>query len=54
MSEPTEKHDDKDDKDETLRERFMRLVAGDPRFKEAEKSGKAFVIAGHLPAKKSL
>ena len=31
---------------ETLREKFMKKIAKNPRFKEAEKSGKAFVIVG--------
>ena len=31
---------------ETLREKFMKKIVENPRFKEAEKSGKAFVIVG--------
>ena len=29
---------------ETLREKFMKKIAGDPQFQEAKKSGQAFVI----------
>jgi hypothetical protein len=32
--------------DETLIEVFMKEISGNPRFQEAEKSGKAFVIGG--------
>jgi hypothetical protein len=35
-----------EDNSETLRERFMKQISGDPQFQEAEKSGKAYVIGG--------
>jgi hypothetical protein len=31
---------------ETMRERFMKKISGDPRFILAKPSGKAFVIGG--------
>lgn len=31
---------------ETVREAFEKAIAGNPRFKEASKSGKAFVVTG--------
>jgi hypothetical protein len=43
-SSPTE-----EDNSETLREKFMKLISGDPQFREARKSGKAFVIGGAVP-----
>jgi hypothetical protein len=33
----------------TVRERFMKRISGNPRFLEAKKSGKAFVIVGTKP-----
>jgi hypothetical protein len=33
---------------ETLREAFMKQISGDPQFREARKSGKAYVIAGDM------
>jgi hypothetical protein len=36
-------------KPETRRERFTRLVSGNPRFKEAKPTGKAFMILGAKP-----
>jgi hypothetical protein len=36
---------------ETLREKFMKEISGDPRFKEAKQSGKAFVIGGQAALK---
>jgi hypothetical protein len=38
-----------EDNSATLREIFEKLISGDPRFKEAEKSGEAFVIGGAKP-----
>jgi hypothetical protein len=35
---------------ETLREAFTKAIAGNPRFQEAKKSGKALVIAGSRPS----
>jgi hypothetical protein len=35
---------------ETAHERFMKLIAGDPQFVEAPRSGKGFVIGGHKPS----
>jgi hypothetical protein len=35
-----------EDNSETLREAFMKQISGDPRFKEAKKSGEAYVIGG--------
>jgi hypothetical protein len=32
-----------------LREEFLRAIANNPQFQEAEKSGKAFVIGGAKP-----
>ena len=34
---------------ETLREIFEKLIAGNPRFQEAEKCGRAFVVGAKLP-----
>jgi hypothetical protein len=36
---------------ETQRERFTRLVSGNPRFKEVKPSGKAFIIVGAKPSR---
>jgi hypothetical protein len=33
----------------TVRELFMKAISGNPRFKEAPKSGKGFVIVGAKP-----
>jgi hypothetical protein len=35
---------------ETLREAFIKRISGKPRFQEAKKSGKAYVIAGQRPS----
>lgn len=35
-----------EDNSETLREAFMKQISGDPQFREAKKSGKAYVIGG--------
>jgi hypothetical protein len=35
--------------DETLLEAFEKIISGDPRFQEAKKSGRAFVIGGAQP-----
>jgi hypothetical protein len=35
------------ERSETLREAFMRQISNDPQFREASKSGKAFVIVGN-------
>jgi hypothetical protein len=35
---------------ETLREAFTKAISGKPRFQEAKKSGKAFVITGQRPS----
>ena len=40
-SAPTE-----EDSGETLCEKFEKLISGDPRFQEAKKSGRAYVIGG--------
>ena len=34
---------------ETLREKFMKKISGDPRFIPAKPSGKEFVIVGAKP-----
>jgi hypothetical protein len=34
---------------ETLREAFVKAVAGKPRFKESSKAGRVVVIVGHPP-----
>jgi hypothetical protein len=44
---PTEE----DQSGETLCEAFTRLTSGNPQFREAKKSGKAFVIVGARPSK---
>jgi hypothetical protein len=35
-----------EDNSETLLEAFTKAISGNPQFKEARKSGKAYVIAG--------
>jgi hypothetical protein len=47
-SAPTEEADN-----ETLREAFMKQISGDPRFKEAKKSGKAYVVIGAKPRRQA-
>lgn len=44
---PTEE----DQSGETLCEAFTRLTSGNPQFREAKKSAKAFVIVGARPSK---
>jgi hypothetical protein len=39
------------DQTASVREVFMNLISGNPRFIEAKKSGKAFVIGGQRPRK---
>jgi hypothetical protein len=38
---------------ETVVEAFMKRISGNPRFREARKSGRAFVIAGQRPSKQT-
>ena len=38
-----------DENGETVREKFMKAVSGNPRFILAKPSGKAFVIGGMRP-----
>jgi hypothetical protein len=49
--EPTKQQDGEPEAEssETVREAFMKQIANDPRFREARKSGKAFVIVGQEP-----
>ena len=39
--------------DETLIEAFMKVISGNRQFKEARKSGKAFVIGAKPPNKRA-
>ena len=45
-SSPTE-----EESSETLREAFMKAISGNPQFREAKKSGRAFVNGGAKPPK---
>jgi hypothetical protein len=56
MDEPTKQQDGEleaspteapTESSETLREAFMKAISGSPQFREASKSGKAFVIVGN-------
>jgi hypothetical protein len=40
---------DRTENSETLPEAFMKAISGNPRFQEAKKSGKAFIIGGKAP-----
>jgi hypothetical protein len=46
---PTNHQDADPDRDETVLEAFLKLIAGDPRFVEAKPAGEAIVITGARP-----
>jgi hypothetical protein len=53
VSQP-EKQSEPGASNETVREIFMRLASGNPRFKEVKLSGKGFIIIGARPQQSNI